>query len=278
MIGSSSSCIGLVNTSEFLTSRDARFMMLYGAVLRRCDTVIFGCKSQAREWTAKYRIPEQITKIVYNGVDKDYFSRSRVSAGHMRSDMAIESDALIIGCVAQLRPEKGHSMLLDAFDRLINQHGINAVLVIVGEGVERENLEAVVKSKRLSDRVRFLGRADDVRPYLAIFDVFVMPSIGVEVFSNAMLEAMAMGVPVVSSDVGGSSEMIEHERDGYIYPRNNLTLLTEYLLRLTTNAGLANDFGNRARRKVEDMFTLDRMDNEYIATIRSANMLGQNNV
>jgi glycosyltransferase involved in cell wall biosynthesis len=105
-----------------------------------------------------------------------------------------------------------------------------------------------------------------------------MPSIGVEVFSNAMLEAMAMGVPVVSSDVGGSSEMIEHERDGYIYPRNNLTLLTEYLLRLTTNAGLANDFGNRARRKVEDMFTLDRMDNEYIATIRSANMLGQNNV
>ena len=267
MIGRSSRCIGLVNTSEFVTSRDITFMRLYSVILRRCDKVIFGCKSQAREWISKYRIPQQISTVIYNGVDTKHFSKSQVSAERLRSDLQIGSRTSVIGCIAQLRPEKGHSNLLDAFDRLLQEHRVDAVLVIVGEGVEKESLMGIVHSRGLSDRVRFVGRVEDVRPYLALFDVFVMPSIAVEVFSNAVLEAIAMNVPVVSSDVGGSCEMIEHESDGYIYPRNDSTRLMHYLSRLITNEELANNFRIRALRKLEKMFTLERMDTDYIGII-----------
>jgi glycosyltransferase involved in cell wall biosynthesis len=141
--------------------------------------------------------------------------------------------------------------------------------VLVGEGPEKESLEHYVASRHLANLVRFIGEVDDVRPYLSLFDVFVMPSTAVEVFSNAMLEAIAMGVPVISSDVGGSAEMIEHDKEGMIYPRNDVDRLTHYLDRLISEPALADRLRSNALRRLQREFTVDKMDSEFLALIRA---------
>ena len=172
--------------------------------------------------------------------------------------------------ISLFRPEKRHTNLLDALDRLVRTHNLDVVLVLVGDGPEESAIRLYVEQKSLADYVRFVGTVSDVRPYLGIFDVSVMPSIAVEVFSNALLESIAMEIPVISSDVGGSSEMIEHGQEGYIYPRADVGLLTECLKILITDRELASQFSTRAGMRLRKDFTISRMDRNYVDVIWGA--------
>ena len=256
-------CIASINTSEFVSVRDKFFMPLYGFILRRCDRVVFGCQNQAAAWTHRYRIAKSRATVIYNGVDTDYFRDDSDQFRQVRDDLLLRQTSSIIGCVAQFRPEKRHQNLLEALNRLVNHHHMDVVLILVGDGPEESALRRFVDLNGLNDNVRFAGQVADVRPYLSLLDVFVMPSIAVEVFSNAMLEAIAMGVPIVSSDVGGSAEMIEHEREGFIYPRHDVDQLTEYLKTLITDSGLAGQFRNRAMERLRAAYTIEKMDHQY---------------
>jgi len=257
-----------INTSELVSFRDSIFMIIYGFILRCCDVVIFGCKRQAESWIARYRIERSRTTVVYNGVDAEYFQLSQIDRERTRQELAIGAGSSVIGCVAQFRPEKRQINLLEALDQLVRAHELNVVLVLVGDGPEEPVLRQYVEKKDLADYVRFVGRVGDVRPYMSVFDVSVMPSVAVEVFSNALLESIAMRIPVISSDVGGSSEMIEHGREGYIYPRADVGLLTKYLKNLITDRELASQFSDRAEMRLRREFTISRMDREYVDVIR----------
>jgi glycosyltransferase involved in cell wall biosynthesis len=259
--------ISSINTSELVSFRDSLFMIIYGFILRRCDVVIFGCKRQAESWTARYRIEKSRTTVIYNGVDADHFHTNEKDRERIRQELAIGAESSVIGCVAQFRPEKCQINLLDALGRLVREHDLNVVLVLVGDGPEEPVLRQYVEQKELGDYVRFVGRVSDVRPYMSVFDVSVMPSVAVEVFSNALLESIAMQTPVISSDVGGSSEMIEHGQEGYIYPRADVGLLTEYLTNLITDRELATQFSARAEIRLRKDFTISRMDRDYVDVI-----------
>jgi glycosyltransferase involved in cell wall biosynthesis len=111
-------CIATVNTSEFVSLRDKFFMIIYGFILRRCDHVVFGSNSQAKLWTAKYRISENRATIIYNGVDTEYFNPETSKANELAKKLDIEEGAVVVGCVAQLRPEKSHRNLLQAAEKL----------------------------------------------------------------------------------------------------------------------------------------------------------------
>ena len=259
--------ISSINTSELVSFRDSIFMIIYGFILRFCDVVIFGCKRQAESWIARYRIEKSRTTVIYNGVDANYFQLNQKDRESIRQDLAIGAESSVIGCVAQFRPEKRQINLLDALDRLVRTHDLNVVLVLVGDGPEEPELRQHVERKDLADYVRFVGRVNDVRPYMSVFDVSVMPSVAVEVFSNAMLESIAMRIPVISSDVGGSSEMIEHGQEGYIYPRADVGLLTEYLKSLITDRELASQFSTRAEMRIRRDFSISRMDRNYVDVI-----------
>jgi glycosyltransferase involved in cell wall biosynthesis len=256
--------ISAINTSELVSFRDGLFMIIYGFILRRCDVVIFGCEKQRESWIRRYRIAKQRSRVIYNGVDTQFFYSKQVDSEVTRQSLSISPESSVIGCVAQFRPEKRHVNLLEALRKLIKEHGIDAVLILVGDGPEETALRQFVEKNDLSGHVRFAGRVRDIRPYLRVFDVSVMPSVAVEVFSNALLESIAMGVPVISSDVGGSSEMIEHGEEGYIYHRTDVTQLTDYLRQLITDRGLANRFRSRARDRLEREFTTKQMDRDYI--------------
>jgi glycosyltransferase involved in cell wall biosynthesis len=199
---------------------------------------------------------------VYNGVDAAYFRELPESAEISRASLGIGRDAIVIGCVAQLRQEKSHRDLLAALEVLVKPADSNIVLLLVGDGSEEQQLRGYVETHKLSEHVRFCGSVRDVRPYLAVMDVFAMAS-STEVFSNAILEAMATGLPVVCTAVGGSVEMVVDGETGITYPRFDVDSLVQALQVLVADQGKREQFGWRGAARAKEMFSIERMDEFY---------------
>lgn len=137
--------------------------------------------------------------------------------------------------------------------------------MIVGIGRERESLERLAVDEGIAERIRFAGLLDDPRPALSIMDVFVLPSSAVETFSNAALEAMAMGRATVLSDIGGASEMIEHGKSGMLFPIGDLDALSEILTRLYDSGEMRQALGTAARERAVTSFGFSEMVDQYRA-------------
>ncbi len=138
------------------------------------------------------------------GIDTGQFCPG--DRGKARAQLGLPLDAFIFGNVATLRSWKGHAYALDALAML---GGGKAMLLVVGDGPQEENLANQIASLGLGDRVRMVGRQDDVVPYLRAMDVFVFPSTKNEGVPQALLQAMACGLPVVASRIGGVPEVAE---------------------------------------------------------------------
>ena len=259
-------CIGAVNTFEFTSLRDRFFMLIYAYILRRCDLVVFGSQAQQRLWLDKYRLRLDKSVLIYNGVDAEHFQSTSTLSEEFRESLGIDRDTTVIGCVAHLRPEKSHRDLLAAMKILAKLPGQNTVLLLIGGGPEELQLRRYVETHNLSKLVRFCGAVPDVRPYLEIMDIFVLPS-STEVFSNAILEAMAVGLPVVCTAVGGSVEMVVNGETGFTYPRHDINSLVEMLQTLIVDNDKREQFGRQGAMRVREVFSIERMDDQYAEII-----------
>jgi glycosyltransferase involved in cell wall biosynthesis len=164
--------------------------------------------------------------------------------------------------VGQLRPEKQQSDLLEAASRLIAE-GQDIVVMIVGGGPQLQNLRTTAVRLGIADRVVFRGELADVRPALAAFDVFALTSVAVETFSNAALEAMAAGLPVVISEIGGAAEMIRPAVDGFLYPAGDTAVLADILSTLAADKTQRDRLGAEAVRRVALAFSFEAMIDRY---------------
>jgi len=261
-------CIGAVNTYEFTSMRDRFFMLIYAYILRRCDLVIFGSRAQQRLWTRKYRLRDQASRVIYNGVDQEHFREEATLPRDIRKSLGIDEDAIVIGCVAHLRPEKSHTDLLAGFKRTLESSDSKAVLLLVGDGPDEPQLRAYAETHYLTEHVRFCGKVRDVRPYLGLMDIFVLTS-ATEVFSNAILEAMASGLPIVCSAVGGSVEMVEDGVTGYTFARHDIDGLVGALQELIINTKKREKFGQSGAAKVRAEFSIESMDRQYAEVVSS---------
>jgi glycosyltransferase involved in cell wall biosynthesis len=262
-------CIGSMNTYDVISLRDRLFMLIYGYILRRCDLVVFGSEAQQDLWLRKYRLRRDRADVIYNGVDVRHFRESQAESELTRQSLGIEDDAIVVGCIAQLRPEKSHVDLLMAMNMLAQTDDSKIRLLLVGDGPEAQRLKEYADANNLSSRAIFCGRAADVRPYLALMDIFAMPST-VENFSNAILEAMTVGLPVVCTAVGGSEEIVTHGETGITYPRHDIRALVEALRSLAADRGKREQMGARGAARIQDMFSIERMDETYRQLIVSA--------
>ena len=203
--------------------------------------------------------------VIYNGVDSSFFSPTRLAETReqLRERLELPVDSPVLISVGQLRPEKGHLMLLSAFADLLHRERHVPYLLLVGEGVQREVIEAKIAELEIGHNVRLIGAVDDVRPYLKAADLFVLASIAVETFSNAALEAAAMELPIVMSDVGGAPEMFPHEQDCIIYSRNDKTALFEALSHSLERLESGESDGSALRDQVLNRYTTQAMDEEW---------------
>ena len=175
----------------------------------------------------------------------------------LHEEYLIPADAQIVGVVARLEAEKGHRTLLEAWP-LVLAEVPSARLLIIGEGSERDSLEAQVVSLGIEDRVVFTGRREDVPAVTAALDVAVLPSYR-EAQGLSVLEAMALGRPVIASRVGGIPEMIEDGVSGLLVEPHDCDALAAGIVRLLTDHPLADMIAHRGHELVHDRFCIELM-------------------
>ncbi len=259
--------IGLLNTTTPV-KRDEWRRSFYRPFLRRLDGVVFGCDVQRREWVPYVRPNYAHSTVIYNGVDTGRFSPTREQERvEERRRRGIGVGSFVIGTVGRLAVEKNQRLLIDAVAAL-RASGIDTHLLIVGDGTERAQLERRAAELHSTEHVTFAGVQSDVKPWLAMMDVFVLPSTNVETFSNAALEAMAMQKTVILSRIGGADEMVRSGIDGYTLSTEELaSALVPLLIELHEDPQRRFVIGERARARVQHYFSFEAMVDDYAALI-----------
>lgn len=234
--------------------------LLYQWLMRSCDLIICVCKAQEAYWHEKYPFLSRRTMVVYNGVDTRWFNPETVRAlgAQLRARHGIPEMAFLACCIAAFRPEKGHRYLLNAFKQVSNAHP-RTYLVLAGDGPLREEMGSLAQQMGLTKKVLFLGAVADVRSVLMASDVSVIASTAVETFSMAMLESLAMGVPMVATDIGGTREAILDRTTGLLVEPGDVTQLAEALSWMRINNEHRLAMGVAARELVVQKFTRERM-------------------
>ena len=194
----------------------------------------------------KFHVPPQRIFLIPNGVDSAFFTPFPREA---------EEAALI--CIARMAPVKNYPLLLRAFARVLARMP-KAVLHLVGEGECREALQKTAAAPEFHGRVFFHAGRADVRPFLRLAQVFVLSS-DYEGTPNALLEAMASGLPVVATRVGGNAEAVLHEQTGILVPAGDAEALAEALLRLLASPGERAAFGRAGRERVRLRYSPDAL-------------------
>ncbi len=194
--------------------------------------------------------------LIYNGVDLQRYNHQQPCCT-LHEDYHIDAEAPIVGVVARLEAEKGHRTLLEAWP-LVLAAVPNAWLLVVGEGSERDSLEAQADILGISERVVFTGRREDVPAVTAALDVSVLPSYR-EAQGLSVLEAMALSRPVVASAVGGIPEMIEDGVSGLLVPPHDCEALAAAIVRLLTDHPLADTIARRGHDLVHERFCVELM-------------------
>jgi glycosyltransferase involved in cell wall biosynthesis len=203
------------------------------------------------------RYPAPKVEVVENGVDPSRFrpaapgERARVA-----SELGMPHAAPTVGILAVLRPEKDHVTALHAM-RMVLDEIPDARLVLIGDGPLRRPLGELAAELGIADNVVFAGARSDVDRMLALVDVVLLSSY-TECFPLAVLEAMACGVPVVGTEVGGVPDMIDDGRTGQLVPAREPRAMADALIKVLRNPERAVEMGRAARQRVEDRFTLER--------------------
>jgi sugar transferase (PEP-CTERM/EpsH1 system associated) len=201
-------------------------------------------------------------QVIPNGVNTDMFRPCKERSNALKLELGIPSNRSIIGSIGRIVPIKDHKTLLQAAETLIRQ-GKDVHVLLIGSGPELSRLRArAAGSLELAGRTLFLGASDRVPELLNLLDVFVLPSIS-EGMSNTILEAMATGLPLVVTRAGGNPELFEDGSVGCLFNPGDVNALVNLLSRLVDDVGLRNEYGQAARQRAVEHFSLSAMVQHY---------------
>ena len=184
-----------------------------------------------------------------------------------RAALGISDGEILISAVGALEQRKGHRYLIEAIGALAADRVASSNVLIAGQGSIHEVLQGEIAVIRSLERIKLLGRVDDARELLWASDIFAMPSLK-EGLGVAALEAMASGLPVIASDVGGLREVVEDGRSGIIVPPANSEEIASAIRRLAESAGLRTQMGAAARARVVENYSMEKMAARTLALYR----------
>lgn len=206
-------------------------------------------------------------QVMYNGVDTQKFLLSSEVRQRVRKEFNISTGTVVIGSVGRLVPIKDYHTLLAAGESLIQQ-GQDIVVLLVGAGPEMQSLKSRVDgSPALSKRTIFAGACDQIPAMLNAMDIFVLPSLG-EGMSNTLLEAMAAGLPVVATKIGGNREVVDENSGGRFFAPGDAASLIRELRPLAENEELRASAGEGSRKRALEQFSLEGMLRTYTELYR----------
>ena len=206
--------------------------------------------------------PARRITVIHNGVDSERYRPDEVVRARARAEFGIREGQFCIGCVGNLTPAKDYLTVLkgvNAFDA----SGCDWRLIVIGEGSERSRLEEFVNAHpQWRHRLTFLGLSHRVPEFLAAVDAYLLSSV-IEGISNSLLEAMASGLPVVATAVGGNPEVVIDGESGLLFPVGDFNSLAKSLRSLREDAQLRLLLGRQARRRVREEFSIEAMVRQY---------------
>lgn len=205
------------------------------------------------------RIPASRVVVIENGIDLLRFSGA--TGEGVRAEFGVPDGVLLAGLVGRLHPAKGHADLLCALAQL-SAEGIEMRSLLVGSGELHDEIAADVERRGLQSQVILTGQRADIPRLLAALDVLVMPSRW-EGLPMTLLEAMALGKPIVATGVGGIPDVITDGQEGLLTPAGDIEALTNALRRMVTDAGLRQRCGERARETLFSRYDVRRTSQAY---------------
>jgi len=206
--------------------------------------------------------------VIHSGVDLNCFKRSATESNPKRNELAIPPNSLVVGYVGWLIPIKGVTYLVNAMAEVVQRHP-NSLLVLVGKGDEKgeeeTKLSKQVENLGIADHVRFLGWRPDVDEIMGCFDIFVLPSLN-EGMGRVLVEAMATGLPIVASSVGGIPDLVKDGENGLLVPPADAGALKRAISDLLSDKAKRKRMGETGKRmcrpySVEAM--VEKIDNLY---------------
>lgn len=226
-------------------------------LLRRLQRVV-AISTQTEAELAAHGFPADCIARIPNGVDPIRFAPASDPAA-IRAEIGVGAETVLF--LGRLDAQKGLDVLLRAWDHVVGRRP-TARLLLAGEGPARGALEAHTRDRGLDKGVRFLGGRPDPEALLQASQIFVLPSRS-EGMSNALLEAMATGLPCVASHIGGNTDLIEHGVTGLLTPPGDAATLAEVVSALFEDRALRERLGAAARGLILERYAMDRVIRQY---------------
>lgn len=261
----------VINTRHGMGSnrRAGRREWLYRRALARTDAVVTVCQAACRDAIRRGIVPATMAKVVPNGIRVESFPTANAAMRERLLRMLqLPVQTGVIGSVGRLNWAKDQAGLIRAF-RQVHEERSDAVLVLIGEGELRAELQQCAITEGVSDSVRFLGDRNDVPELLQGLDLFVLSSLS-EGYSMALLEACAVALPIVATTVGGNGEIVHDGSSGRLVPAGDPAALANAMLDLLRSPERALALGRAARTWVEQYGSLETMALHYASLYRGS--------
>lgn len=221
-----------------------------------CDFVVTTGEKLRHQVIEQTKINSERVRSIPTGIDLNKFNSG--NKYQSREVCLLPQDKIIIGIVATLRSWKGHRYLVEAIAQLKNP---NILILIVGEGPNRPNIEAAIQTNHLMNQVYFAGNQVNVVPWLQTMDLFVLPSYANEGVPQSLMQAMACGIPVISTPVGSISELVQDRKTGRLVPIQDSTKLAEVINELVTDKEQSQQLVQQGLMAVRNTYALPIMLN-----------------
>ena len=234
-----------------------KFWPIYSAYITGLSDKVV-CVSKTM--TEQFKNPKNILAI-YNGFEIPKVLKSATIADDLQNKL--NNADLILGCTSRIRLiRKGQEYLIEAIGILTKKTGKNIQAVLIGDyvpGYESQNeyINNLISKHDLDDRIHFLGHLTDPLPYYRLFDVFVLPSGEPEPFGGVIMEAMSMGLPVIGSNAGGTTEQIADGWNGYLFENQHAGDLAQKLELFLYEKEKLKLFGSRSIKRIAENFSLE---------------------
>lgn len=235
---------------------DALTRKLSRRVVAYSDVLLTMSRANAAAWEKFLALPAGSIRIIYNGVGE--LKHPADDRARAREEWGFPPDWAVVGMVGRMEPNKGVSDFTRALVRVAAQHPATG-FVFCGEGTELDAARSVVRAAGLDSRVRFLGFRADSKHLAAGFDVAVTPSVFPEPFGLVATEALAAGVPLVASSVGGLPEIVEDGSNGFLVPPSAPEALAHRIGELVGNPDLRKRMGREGLESIRRKFSVRAM-------------------
>lgn len=201
---------------------------------------------------------------IYSGMELNKFkkaaSNSEEKLNKLKSELGIKKDEIIVGNVSKIQKRKGYRYYLQVAERIVKEYD-NVKFLIVGSGPYQDVIKRKVKEMDLSDSVIFTGFRTDVEDVFSIFDIKVLTSLW-EGLPRVLIQAAAVGKPIVTFDVDGAWEIVEENKNGFIVPMKDVDEMVEKVKLLLDDRKLRENMGDYSRTRIGDQWSVEKMVRE----------------